>query len=148
MALSSSDRLQSGAKTATATVVEEREPGIRAGPTGPERRSGEARAACRGDPRRRRRALAERSVDGPACGPAREGRNELEERVLQGVSAAGQKERLGGAGVLARHYANRAEIEGGGELGCRGSGRMTPATINRKLARTDQVRGLKPAVYT
>ena len=31
-------------------------------------RSGEARAARRGDPRRRRRALAERSGDGPAAG--------------------------------------------------------------------------------
>ena len=38
------------------------------GPAGPGLRSGEARAARRGDPRRRRRALAERSGDGPAAG--------------------------------------------------------------------------------
>ncbi len=49
-------------------------------------------------PRRRRRALAERSVDGPARGPAREGQNELEERVLQGISAAGQKRHWVGQG--------------------------------------------------
>jgi hypothetical protein len=71
--------------------------------------SGEARAAHRGDPRRRRRALAERSVDGPARGPAREGQNELEEQSLQGVSAASQ-DTMGGAGVLARNADNRAEI--------------------------------------
>ena len=102
-------RPRSGAETSAATVVEERERGIRAGPTGPERRSGEARAARRGDPRRRRRALAERSGDGPARGPAREGQIELEERVLQGVSAESQNT-LGGAGVLARNADNRAEI--------------------------------------
>jgi hypothetical protein len=38
-------------------------PGIRAGPTGPDMLSGEARAASRVKPRRRRRALAERSED-------------------------------------------------------------------------------------
>ncbi len=113
--------MRSGAKTATATEVEEREPGIRAGPTGPERRSGEARAACRGDPRRRRRALAERSVDGPARGPAREGQNKLEERTCrESVPRAKEIMILGGAGVLARHYASRAEIEGEVvELKCR-----------------------------
>jgi hypothetical protein len=76
--------LRSGAKTAAGTVVEERERGNGAGPTRPERWSGEARAARRGDPRRRRRALAERNVGGPARGPAREGQDKLEERVLQG----------------------------------------------------------------
>ncbi len=51
----------------------------------------------------------ERNVDGPARGPAREGQNELEEQVLQGVSAESQNT-LGGAGVLARNADNRAEI--------------------------------------
>ncbi len=55
--------MRSGAETAADTVVEERERGIGAGPTRPERWSGEARAARRGDPRRWRRALAERNVD-------------------------------------------------------------------------------------
>ena len=58
---------------------------------------------------RLRRALAERNVDGPARGPAREGQNELEEQVLQGVSAESQNT-LGGAGVLATDADNRAEI--------------------------------------
>jgi hypothetical protein len=66
---------------------------------GPDMRSGEARAARRRDPRRRRRALAERSGDGPARGPAREGQIELEGRVLQGVSAVGQKDTGLGGGV-------------------------------------------------
>jgi hypothetical protein len=66
---------------------------------GPERRSGEARTARRGDPRRRRRALAERSEDGPARGPAREGQDELEEQILQGVSAASRKHTGWGRGV-------------------------------------------------
>ncbi len=83
--------MRSGAETAAATVVEERERGNGAGPTRPEKWSGKARAARRKDPRRRRRALAERNVDGPARGPAREGKNELEERVLQGVSAASRE---------------------------------------------------------
>ncbi len=96
-------RLRSGAETAADTVVEERERGNGAGPTRPERWSGEARAARRGDPRRRRCALAERNVDGPARGPAREGQNELEERVLQGVSASGQKHTGWGRGVNKIH---------------------------------------------
>ncbi len=79
-------------------------------------RSGEALAARRGEPRRRRRALAERSGDGPARGPARESQDELEEQILQGVSAASRKH-TGWAGVLGRHDANRAENEGTRELG-------------------------------
>ena len=43
---------------------------VRAGPRGAQLRSGEVRAARRGDPRRRRRALTERSEDEPARGPA------------------------------------------------------------------------------
>jgi hypothetical protein len=68
------------------------------GPLGPG--GGAARHGPRAGetPRRRRRALAERSVDGPARGPAREGQNELEERVLQGISAAGQKRHWVGQG--------------------------------------------------
>ncbi len=103
--------MRSGAETTAATVVEERERENGAGPTRPEKWSGEARAARRGDPRRRRRALAERNVDGPARGPAQEGQNKVEERVLQGVSAASQN-KLGGAGVLARYADNRAETMG------------------------------------
>jgi hypothetical protein len=80
---------------------------IRFGATGPGMRSGEARAARRGEPRRRGRALAERS----GSGPAREGQTEPEVQVLQGISAEGQK-KLGGAGVLVRQAANRAEING------------------------------------
>ncbi len=57
-------------------------------------------AAARDRGAKRRRA-------GPQ--PAREGQNELEERVLQGVSAE-SKNTLGGAGVLARDADNRAEI--------------------------------------
>ena len=73
-------RKRSGVKEATATVDEEGEPEKRAGPTGP--RSGAARRGPRAGeiPRRRRRALAERSVDGPARGPAREDQIRHEER--------------------------------------------------------------------
>jgi len=70
----------SGVKAATAAVVEERGAGDPGQDPGSEERSGEARAACRGDPRRRRRAPAERSVDGPARGPAREDQIRHEER--------------------------------------------------------------------
>jgi len=58
-------------------------------------RSGEGRAARRGEHRRRRRALAERSGDGPAGGPAPEGQTEPEEQLLQGVSAEGQPNWVG-----------------------------------------------------
>jgi hypothetical protein len=91
----------SGVKAATAAVVEERAGGDPGQDPGPEERSGEARAACRGDPRRRRRAPAERSVDGQARGPAREGQNQLEERSCKG-SVRRAEQILGGAGVLAR----------------------------------------------
>jgi hypothetical protein len=89
-------------------VVEERGPEIRAGPTGP--RGGAARRGPRAGetPRRRRRAIAERSVGRPARGPAREGQNRLEDRSCKG-SVRRAKEILGGAGVLARDKANRAE---------------------------------------
>ncbi len=83
--------MRSGAKTAPATVVEEREPGIRAGPTGPEKRSGEARAACRGDPPAaapRARGM-ERGRTGPRAGPRRP--EQARGTVLQGISAEGQK---------------------------------------------------------
>jgi hypothetical protein len=73
-------RKRSGVKEATATVVEEGGAGEASRAHGAEERSGEARAACRGDPRRRRRAPAERSVDGPARGPAREDQIRHEER--------------------------------------------------------------------
>jgi len=59
-------------KEATATVDEGGGAGEASRAHGAEERSGEARAACRGDPRRRLRAPAERSVGGPARGPARE----------------------------------------------------------------------------
>jgi hypothetical protein len=101
-------RLRSVAKTAADTVAEERERGNGDEPTRPERWSGEARAAQRGDPRRRRRAHAERSVDGPARGPAREGQMSSRNRACTEVSAASQNT-LGGAGVLARNADNRAE---------------------------------------
>jgi len=65
-------RKRSGVKEATATVVEEGGAGEASRAHGAEGRSGEARAACRGDPRRRRRGIVERSVGGPARGPARE----------------------------------------------------------------------------
>ena len=73
-------RKRSGVKEATATVVEEGGAGEASRAHGAEGRSGEARAACRGDPRRRRRGIVERSVGGPARGPAREDQNPLEER--------------------------------------------------------------------
>ncbi len=79
---------------ATATVVEEREPPGPRGPGGGLARHGPRVGETH---RRRRRALAERSVDGPARRPAREGQNELEERILQGISAAGQKRHWVGA---------------------------------------------------
>ncbi len=84
-------RLRSGAKTATATVVEEREPGIRAGPTGPERRSGEALAACHGNPPAAapRARGAERRRAGPRASPRRP--EQARGTVLQGISAEGQK---------------------------------------------------------
>jgi hypothetical protein len=88
-------RVRGGAKTTAATVVEGREPGIRAEPTGHEKRSDEARAVCRGDPRRRRRALAERSVDGPA----REGQNELEERSCKESVQRAKRDTGWGRGV-------------------------------------------------
>ncbi len=47
--------------------------GSEPGPTGPDMRSGEARAAGRVEPRRRRRALAERSEDGHRHGGRGEG---------------------------------------------------------------------------
>ena len=73
-------RKRSGVKEATATVDEGGGAGEASRAHGAEERSGEARAACRGDPRRRRRAPAERSVDGPARGPAREDQLRDEER--------------------------------------------------------------------
>ena len=73
-------RKRSGVKEATATVVEEGGAGEASRAHGAEGRSGEARAACRGDPRRRRRGIVERSVGGPARGPAREDQNPHEER--------------------------------------------------------------------
>ncbi len=72
--------------------------------------SGDARAACRGEtPGRRRRALAERSGDGPAR-PTLEGHAESEEQILQ-ESVQRAKENWVGHGVLAMHAANRAEIK-------------------------------------
>ena len=60
------------------------------GPAGPGLRSGEARAARRGDPRRRRRALVERSEDGPAAGRPEKAKQERG-RGLPAVSAESQQ---------------------------------------------------------
>ena len=51
-------RIRGGAKTTAATVVEARETGDPRRAHGPDMRSGEARAASRVEPRRRRRTLA------------------------------------------------------------------------------------------
>ena len=61
---------RSGAETAAATVVEERDRGSGPGPRAREA-SGEARAAHRVGPRRRRRALAERGPTGRALAEQR-----------------------------------------------------------------------------
>jgi hypothetical protein len=90
-------------QAATAAVVEERGPGIRARTRGP--RSGAARRGLRAGetPAAAPRARgAERRRAGPRAGPrSLEGQNQLEERSCKG-SVRRAEQILGGAGVLAR----------------------------------------------
>jgi hypothetical protein len=65
---------------------------------GPGMRSCEARAARRGEPRQWFRALAERSGDEPALGPAPEGQTKPEDQDLQGISAESQSKHWVGQG--------------------------------------------------
>ena len=120
-------------KAATAAVVEERAGGDPGQDPGPEERSGEARAACRGDPRRRRRAPAERSVDGPARGPAREGQSRLEDRSCKG-SVRRAEQILGGAGVFARDKLTGLKNDGeGGGAWCEIAARVRCKSLLTKL---------------
>ena len=98
-------------KAAPATVVEEGEPGIRAGPTGP--RGGAARHGPRageipGGSAARSRSGAE--TGRPAGRPEKARISSRNESCKESVQRAGNT--LGGERVLARHDANRAEIEG------------------------------------
>ncbi len=105
-------RSRSGAETATDTVVEERDRGIRAGLTGP--RGGAARRGPRAG--ENPGGGAARSQSGAETGrPA--GRPEKARTSWRNGSCKESVPRaektMGRAGVLARHDANRAEIEGG-----------------------------------